>query len=80
MIIKVVILLLVLGRMLKTKVIKCYEYLFHLAIGTGDGFTSLDGNKRTINFCGKKKYNHDAVFRGVYQLMNDGQQRKPGNN
>ena len=26
-----------------------------------------------------KKYNHDAVFRGVYQLMNDGQQRKRGN-
>ena len=81
MIIKVVILILVLGRMsvvAKTKVIKCQEYLFHLAIGTGDGFTSLDGNKRT-NFCGKKKYNHDAVFRGVYQLMNDGQQRKPGN-
>ena len=49
------------------------EYLFHIAMGTGDGFTSLDGNKRT-NFCGKKKYNHDAVFRGVYQLMNDGQQ------
>ena len=81
MIIKVVILLLVLGRMsvvAKTKVIKCQEYLFHLAIGTGDGFTSLDGNKRTT-FCGKKKYNHDAVFRAVYQLMNDGQQRKPGN-
>ena len=26
-----------------------------------------------------KKYNDDAVFRGVYQLVNDGQQRKPGN-
>ena len=26
-----------------------------------------------------KKCNHDAVFGGVYQLMNDGQQRKPGN-
>ena len=26
-----------------------------------------------------KKYNHDAVFRGVYQFMNDGQLRKSGN-
>ena len=32
-----------------------------------------------LTFVVKKKYNHDAVFRGVYQFMNDGQQRKPGN-
>ena len=32
-----------------------------------------------LTFVVNKKYNHDVVFIGVYQLMNDGQQKKPGN-